>query len=176
MGAFGKRHKGWTLDSILSTTAFTPGHAPACSSPCLLLLLLVDMCMLPTGVHRVGWEGAFWLHCASWWLPPATACLLAFSSYKVWVHGWRGNFCFWTTEFFICSDQISCEKEEANKRSSCMPCSHSACRGLEGTKALLYSYPLVVSRCFSGGQFTCLPASGHVLRLACSQCLNMHVC
>lgn len=108
--------------------------------------------------------------------PPPTACLLAFSSYKVWVHGWRGNFCFWTTEFFICSDQISCEKEEANKWSSCMPCSHSACRGLEGTKALLYSYPLVVSRCFSGGQFTCLPASGHVLRLACSQCLNMHVC
>lgn len=77
MGAFGKRHKGWTLDSILSTTAFTPGHAPACSSPCLLLLLLVDMCMLPTGVHRVGWEGAFWLHCASWWLPPPPlACLL----------------------------------------------------------------------------------------------------
>ena len=107
---------------------------------------------------------------------PPPACLLAFSSYKVWVHGWRGNFCFWTTEFFICSDQISCEKEEANKWSSCMPCSHSACRGLEGTKALLYSYPLVVSRCFSGGQFTCLPASGHVLRLACSQCLNMHVC
>ena len=128
-----------SVDSFLSTTAFTPGHAPACSSPWLPLLLLVDMCMLPTGVHRAGWEGAFWLHCASWWLPPPPACLLAcllLVVTKFGRTGWRGDFCFWTTEFFICSDQISCEKEEANKWSSCMPCSHSACRGLEGIKAL----------------------------------------
>ena len=163
------------VDSLLSTTASTPHPAPACSSPCLLPLLLLDVCM-PTGVLRVGWGGAFLLHCGFLVASPSPAGLLAFISYKVWVHPLRGNFCFWTTEFSICSGKISCEEEEANKWSSRMPCSHSAwCRGLGGSQALCF-HPLVGSHCFSGGQFTCLPASRLALRLACSRCVNMHVC
>lgn len=177
MGTFGKRHKGWTQwthfsvprphtspqpSEQLTLLASAPagGHVHAahrCAQGGMRRCILIALCFL-----------------VAFFFPSPSACLLLVVT-KFGCPCWRGNFCFWTTEFFICSDQISCKKEEANKWSICMPCSHSACCGLEGTKAL-YSYHLVVSRCFSGGQFTCLPASGHALRLACSRCLNMHVC
>ena len=159
VGAFGKRYRGWAQWTHFSvpwpprlTTPQRAAHL-ACFRSCWWTCAHPQVCSgLDEEVH-------FYCIVASWWLPPPPAGLLAFISYKVWVHPLRGNFCFWTTEFSICSGKISYEKEEANKWSSRMPCSHSAwCRGLGGSEALCF-HPLVGSHCFSGGQFTCLPTS-----------------
>lgn len=171
-----KTQKMDSVDSFLSTTAShltTAQRAAHLACFCSYWWTCARCPQVCTG-----WDEKVHFDCivlpGGFFFPSPSACLLLVVT-KFGCPCWRGNFCFWTTEFFICSDQISCKKEEANKWSICMPCSHSACRGLEGTRAL-YSYHLVVSRCFSGGQFTCLSASGHALRLACSRCLNMHVC
>lgn len=113
----------WPRPSVqltLVASAPTGGHVHAahrCAQGGMRRCILIALCFLVAPPPRL------------------LACLLLVVT-KFGRTGWRGDFCFWTTEFFICSDQISCEKEEANKWSSCMPCSHSACRGLEGTKAL----------------------------------------
>lgn len=49
--------------------------------------------------------------------------------------------------------------------------------GVVGWKALRHFPPsLQLCHCFSGERFTCLPASGHAPRLACSRCLSVPVC
>lgn len=152
-------------------------HSPAAAHLACFCSYWWTCACWPTGVHRVGWEGAFWLHCASWWLFfPSLLCLLLVVT-KFGCPCWRGNFCFWTTEFFICSDQISCKKEEANKWSICMPCSATVLScGLEGTRALFLLLPFGCVTLLFRRAVHLLFASGYALRLACSRCLNMHVC
>lgn len=138
MGAFGKRLKGWTQWTHFSVPRpshlATPQRAAHLGCLCSYWWTCACCPQVCTGRDEKVHFDCIVLPGGS---PPLRllACLLLVVT-KFGRTGWRGDFCFWTTEFFICSDQISCEKEEANKWSSCMPCSHSACRGLEGTKAL----------------------------------------
>lgn len=87
VGAFGKRHKGWTRDSLLSTRAFTltmPQRAAhlACFRSCWW-----TCARCPQVCSGRDEEVHFYCIVASWWLfCPPSACLLAFISYKVWVH------------------------------------------------------------------------------------------
>lgn len=103
---------------------------------------------------------ALWLP-GGFFAPPLLACLLLLVT-KFGCTRWRRNFCFWTTEFFICSGKISCEKEEANTWSSCLPCSHSAdAVGWEAARHFPPTLWLGHTAFQEGSSPACLPAGLH---------------